>query len=111
MVSVWGRAGWSGWSGAVLEVKKATLRATRTADLSTEIRNQRLLIEARALSDIGRHELALEVITNVPDREAIRLLAEGRVSVHDRYVRIEGRAAVGDECLISPPLPHGPHRA
>lgn len=55
---------------------QATLRATRTADLSSEIRNQRLLIEARALSDIGRHELALEVITNVPDREAIRLRSD-----------------------------------
>lgn len=55
---------------------QAALRATRTADLSTEMRNQRLLIEARALSDIGRHELALEVITNVPDREAIRLRSD-----------------------------------
>ncbi|MEW6450806.1 MAG: tetratricopeptide repeat protein [Pseudomonadota bacterium] len=55
---------------------QATLRATRTADLSTEVRNQRLLIEARAMSDVGRHELALEVITNVPDREAIRLRSD-----------------------------------
>lgn len=43
--------------------------------------------------------------------EAIRLIAEGRVTVQDRYVCIEGRAPVGDECLISPPLPDGPHRA
>ncbi len=39
----------------------ATLQATRTAEVSTELRNQRLLLEARALSDIGRHDLALEV--------------------------------------------------
>ena len=39
----------------------AALRATRIADLSNELRNQRLLLEARALSDIGRHDLALEV--------------------------------------------------
>ena len=30
------------------------LRATRTGDLPNELRNQRLLLEARALSDIGR---------------------------------------------------------
>ena len=41
----------------------ATLRATRTADLSDELRNQRLLLEARALSDMGRHDLAIEVIS------------------------------------------------
>ena len=34
----------------------ATLRATRTADLTNELRNQRLLLEARALSDMGRHD-------------------------------------------------------
>jgi hypothetical protein len=54
----------------------ATLRATRTADLSEELRNQRLLLEARALSDIGRHDLALEVIGNVDGREAIRLRSD-----------------------------------
>ena len=55
---------------------QATLRATRTANLSNEMRNQRMLIEARALSDIGRHELALEVITHLEGREAIRLRAD-----------------------------------
>jgi tetratricopeptide (TPR) repeat protein len=54
----------------------ATLRATRTADLSNELRNQRLLIEARALSDIGRHDVALEVIASVEGREAIRLRSD-----------------------------------
>jgi phosphoribosylglycinamide formyltransferase-1 len=36
--------------------------------------------------------------------EALRLIAEGRVEVEGRYVRIRGRAPIGEECLISPPL-------
>jgi hypothetical protein len=54
----------------------AVLRATRTADLANELRSQRLLLEARALSDIGRHDLALQVIENVRGREAIRLRSD-----------------------------------
>jgi tetratricopeptide (TPR) repeat protein len=54
----------------------ATLRATRSADLSNELRNQRLLIEARALSDMNRHDVALEVIANIPGSEAIRLRSD-----------------------------------
>jgi hypothetical protein len=55
---------------------QATLRATRTADLANDVRNQRLLLEARAISDVGRHDLALEVIAHVEGREAIRLRAD-----------------------------------
>jgi hypothetical protein len=40
------------------------------------MRNQRLLIESRALSDVKRHDVALEVIANVPGREAIRLRSD-----------------------------------
>ena len=54
----------------------ATLQATRTAELSNELRDQRLLLEARALSDTGRHDLALEVIANIDSREAIRLRSD-----------------------------------
>lgn len=54
----------------------ATLRATRTADLTNELRNQRLLLEARALSDMGRHDLALEVIGNLDGREVVRLRSD-----------------------------------
>lgn len=54
----------------------ATLRASRTANLSEEMRNQRLLLEARALSDLGRHDLAIEVIANVDGREATRLRSD-----------------------------------
>jgi tetratricopeptide (TPR) repeat protein len=54
----------------------ATLRTTRSADLSNELRNQRLLIESRALSETKRHDVALEVIANIPGREAIRLRSD-----------------------------------
>lgn len=55
---------------------QAVLRATRAAELNTELRHLRLLLEARALSDVGRHDLALEVIENIDNREAIRLRAD-----------------------------------
>jgi hypothetical protein len=54
----------------------AALRTTRIADLSGELRQQRLLLEARAQSDIGRHDLALDIITNISGREAIRLRSD-----------------------------------
>jgi tetratricopeptide (TPR) repeat protein len=54
----------------------AALRTTRTADLADELRNQRLLLEGRALSDVGRHDLALEVIANFDGPEAIRLRSD-----------------------------------
>jgi tetratricopeptide (TPR) repeat protein len=52
------------------------LRSTRIADLSGELRQQRLLLEARAQSDIGRHDLALDIISNLSGREAIRLRSD-----------------------------------
>jgi hypothetical protein len=54
----------------------AALRSTRLADLSGELRQQRLLLEARAQSDIGRHDLALDIVSNIPGREAIRLRSD-----------------------------------
>jgi hypothetical protein len=54
----------------------AALRTTRIADLSGELRQQRLLLEARAQSDVGRHDLALDIISNIPGREAIRLRSD-----------------------------------
>ena len=54
----------------------SALRTTRIADLSGELRQQRLLLEARAQSDIGRHDLALEIISNITGREAIRLRSD-----------------------------------
>ncbi len=52
------------------------LRATRIADLAGELRQQRLLLEARAQSDVGRRDLALEIIANMSGREAIRLRSD-----------------------------------
>jgi tetratricopeptide (TPR) repeat protein len=52
------------------------LRSTRIADLSGELRQQRLLLEARAQSDVGRHDLALDIISNISGREAIRLRSD-----------------------------------
>ena len=54
----------------------AALRTTRIADLSGELRTQRLLLEARAQSDVGRHDLALDIISNISGREAIRLRSD-----------------------------------
>jgi tetratricopeptide (TPR) repeat protein len=54
----------------------AALRATRASELSNELRNQRLMLEARALSETGRQDVALEVVANVPGPEAIRLRAD-----------------------------------
>src|SRR6187455_1410635 len=48
------------------------LRASRTADLPNELRNQRLLIEARAQSEVGRPEVALEMIAHLEGREVER---------------------------------------
>ncbi|MEH2478839.1 tetratricopeptide (TPR) repeat protein [Nitrobacteraceae bacterium AZCC 2146] len=54
----------------------AALRTTRIADLAGELRQQRLLLEARAQSDIGRRDLALDIISNIGGREAIRLRSD-----------------------------------
>jgi tetratricopeptide (TPR) repeat protein len=54
----------------------AALRATRIADLAGELRQQRLLLEARAQSDVGRHDLALDIISNIGGREAVRLRSD-----------------------------------
>jgi hypothetical protein len=54
----------------------SALRASRISDLSGELRQQRLLLEARAQSDVGRHDLALDIVSNVAGREAIRLRSD-----------------------------------
>ena len=41
-----------------------------------ELRQQRLLLEGRAQSDVGRHDLALDIISNITGREAIRLRSD-----------------------------------
>lgn len=54
----------------------AALRTTRIADLAGALRRQRLLLEARAQSDIGRRDLALDIISNLDGPEAIRLRSD-----------------------------------
>jgi hypothetical protein len=58
------------------ELAITALRSTRIADLSGELRQQRLLLEARAQSDVGRHDLALDIVSNISGREAIRLRSD-----------------------------------
>ncbi len=54
----------------------ATLQSTRTAQLNSDLRDQRLLLQARALSDLGRYDLALQLIKDVKGRQAMRLRAD-----------------------------------
>jgi tetratricopeptide (TPR) repeat protein len=49
------------------------LAATRVADLPGELRDQRLMLEARALSELGRYDAALELAGGLPGKEADRL--------------------------------------
>jgi hypothetical protein len=54
----------------------AVLRTTHVAGFADLLRNQRLLLESRALSELGRSDVALEVIANVAGPEAERLRAD-----------------------------------
>lgn len=54
----------------------SALRASRISDLSGELRQQRLLLEARAQSDVGRPDLALDIVSNVSGREVLRLRSD-----------------------------------
>jgi hypothetical protein len=54
----------------------STLRASRVGDLANELRTQRLLLEARALSDLGCYDLALEVAGNLEGRKTTRLRSD-----------------------------------
>jgi hypothetical protein len=46
------------------------------SELGNDLRDQRLLLEARAVSNMGRHDLALELIANIASREAARLRSD-----------------------------------
>ena len=52
------------------------LRSTRLADMPRDLRQQRMLLESRALTDTGRHDVALELIANLDGREVDRLRAD-----------------------------------
>ncbi len=60
----------------------ATLQSTRAAQLNSELRDQRLLLQARALSDLGRYDIALELIKDVGGHQAMRLRADILWSAH-----------------------------
>jgi hypothetical protein len=52
------------------------LAATRMPQLPQDVREQRLFIEARALSETGRHDVALELMQGLRGPEADRLRAD-----------------------------------
>jgi tetratricopeptide (TPR) repeat protein len=52
------------------------LKATRVAGLSEDLRTQRVMLEARALSDVGRRGLAADIVQNLPGPEAARLRSD-----------------------------------
>lgn len=54
----------------------AALHGSRIGDLAGELRLQRLLLEGRAQSDIGRTDLALDIVASIGGREAIRLRSD-----------------------------------
>ena len=54
----------------------SAIQKTRISDIAGDLREQRLLLESRALSDIGRHEMALEIIEGMKGTEAMRLRAD-----------------------------------
>jgi tetratricopeptide (TPR) repeat protein len=54
----------------------AVLRATRLAELPTDVRDARLLLEARALAETGRPDLALELARSVSVPEGRKLEAD-----------------------------------
>jgi hypothetical protein len=51
----------------------AAIQRTRSADLAGDLRDRRRLLEARALSDTGRPDMALEVISDMQSQQAVRL--------------------------------------
>jgi tetratricopeptide (TPR) repeat protein len=58
------------------------LRDTRSGDLPNQLRTQRLLLEARALSDTGQHDLALELVANLEGSDVERLRADVLWTAH-----------------------------
>ncbi|MEX0591018.1 MAG: hypothetical protein WD207_08025, partial [Xanthobacteraceae bacterium] len=52
------------------------LVGTRMPQLPQQLREERMFVEARALSDTGRHEVAVELIANLKGAEADRLRAD-----------------------------------
>ena len=53
------------------------LNRTRLADLSPTLERQRRILEARALIDAGRQDLALDLLSRVTGRDADLLRVDG----------------------------------
>jgi hypothetical protein len=80
-------------------------RATYSADLSSELRDQRLLLEARGLSDFGQHDLAVEVIADVKGSVATRLRSDIYWAAHQwREAAEQIELLYGDRWKQWPPL-------
>src|SRR5262249_7164124 len=80
-------------------------QATRVADLSNDLRDQRLLLEARAMSNLGRHDLALELISKINSHEAIRLRSDILwASQHWREARGQTQLPYGKRSRAFAPL-------
>ncbi len=85
----------------------AVLHATRAAGLAGELHDKRLLLEARALSDVGRHDLALEIIGGVKGPAAMRLRADILWAAHRwRQAAEQIEALYGDRWKKFQPLSH-----
>ncbi len=78
------------------------LNRTRIADLSPQLERQRRILEARALIDAGRQELAIDLISRVDGRDADMLRIDG-------YWKSKNYGMAADllEVLYSP-TPGGP---
>jgi hypothetical protein len=59
------------------EAALSVLNRTRLADLSPTLERQRRILEARALIDAGRQDLAIDLLRNVTGRDADMLRIEG----------------------------------
>ncbi len=81
------------------------LTATRIPQMPNELREQRLFVEARALSETGRHTTALEVMENLRGPEADRLRADVQWAARnwreagERLEALVGERWKGEEAL------------
>jgi tetratricopeptide (TPR) repeat protein len=81
------------------------LAATRMPQMPNELREQRLFVEARALSETGRHTTALEVMENLRGPEADRLRADVQWAARnwreagERLEALVGERWKGEEAL------------
>ena len=82
-----------------------TLRSSRTAELSTDAKRSRALLEARALSELSRGDLAIDLIATETGPDVERLRAD--ILWHSRNWRAAGEQyerMVGDAWKRAEPL-------